>query len=75
MESTLRQVGSKSKMSRRKVSVRCRYCNAEFSTTLRWEGLPEKEYCSSECELNDQFSEYDEDTFEKFSRGGKEEWH
>lgn len=59
-------------MTRRKIEVKCRYCNAGFETTLRWEGLPEKEYCSDECSLSDEFNEYDEDTFEKFSRGAKD---
>lgn len=61
-------------MARRKVKVNCLFCNVEFESTLRWEGIPEKEYCSKECELNDEFDEYGEDTFEKFSKGGKEEW-
>lgn len=60
-------------MSRRKVTVSCLFCNSEFETTLRWEGTPEKEYCSITCQ--DQDAEFaDEVTFEKFSKGGKDEW-
>lgn len=51
------------------------FCNAEFETTLRWEGLPEKEYCSDECSLNDEFDEYGAETFEKFQKGPKDQWH
>jgi hypothetical protein len=65
-------------MSRRKVNVECLYCRKEFESTLRWEGLPEKEYCSKQCETDDMenaFDEYGEETFEKFSKGNKTEWH
>ena len=61
-------------MVRRKVKVNCLYCNKEFESTLRWEGIPEKEYCTTECELDDQ--DYDhEENFEKVPRGGRTEWH
>ena len=60
-------------MSRRKVNVYCQYCNAEFETILRWEGVPEKEYCSLECEVDDEFG--DNEVFEKRPKGGRIEWH
>ena len=61
-------------MSRRKVEVNCLYCNKEFKSTLRWEGTPEKIYCSKDCELDDE--EYEgTDRFEKLPKGGKTEWH
>jgi hypothetical protein len=58
-------------MSRRKVNINCLSCNKEFESTLRWEGTPEKEYCSMICQQD--FEEYeDEDNFEKFHRSDKE---
>jgi len=63
-------------MKRRKVKVDCLYCLTEFESTLRWEGIPEKEYCSTQCELDDAAeAEFGDETFEKFTKGGKEEWH
>lgn len=60
-------------MSRRKVSIDCLFCNKKFETVLRWEGLPEREYCSTNCkEQDEEFA--DEETFEKFTRSNKEEW-
>ena len=61
-------------MSRRKVKVNCLFCNKEFESALRWEGIPEKEYCTEACRIEDE--EYaEEENFEKFSKGGKVEWH
>lgn len=58
--------------TRRKVSVKCLYCNKQFETTLRWEGTPEQEYCSRECKLSDDYDEYGEETFEKMPKGTQE---
>ena len=43
--------------TRRAVTVQCLYCKKDFQSTLRWEGLPEKDYCSTPCEEDDV--EYD----------------
>jgi hypothetical protein len=62
-------------MVRRKVKVSCLYCNKEFESTLRWEGIPEKEYCSTECDSADaEFGEFEETNFEKLPKGGRTEW-
>lgn len=61
-------------MSRRKVTVNCLFCNKQFDTFLRWEGLPEKEYCSLNCQSQDEEFD-DEETFEKLKKGPKEQWH
>ena len=35
---------------RRKVTVKCPNCRLNFRTILRWEGLPENDYCTPKCE-------------------------
>lgn len=57
--------------TRRKVEVECLFCGRKFESKLRWEGVPEEEYCTPECKRDDE--EYG-DTFEKFHRGNKDEW-
>ena len=38
--------------TRRKVTVECPNCRKEFETTLRWEGVPEKDFCTKKCETD-----------------------
>jgi len=59
-------------MSRRKVEVECLACGVKFQSILRWEGVPEQDYCSKECEIQDAEGE---ETFEKFQRVARNsEW-
>ncbi len=59
---------------RRKVSVECLFCGKTFESKLRWEGIPEDDYCSKDCEQQDEDLGSGE-TYEKFSKGGnKDEW-
>ena len=41
-------------MTRKKIDVDCLYCGRSFKSTLRWEGIPEKDFCSIDCEREDQ---------------------
>jgi len=61
-------------MTRRKVEVNCLYCNKEFESILRWEGVPDKMYCSKDCELDDEAYE-GTSSFEKLPKSGKTEWY
>lgn len=61
-------------MTRRKVKTNCSYCNKEFESILRWEGIPNDLYCSKDCELDDADYE-DDENFEKLPKGGYTEWH
>ena len=54
--------------------LNCLFCNEEFESKVK-SGVPESEYCSPACRLNDEYDEYGGETFEKFSKGGEEEWH
>jgi len=59
-------------MSRRRVEVECLACGRKFKTVVRWEGTPEKDYCTTECEAEDSQAE---ETFEKFYKTAKNpEW-
>ena len=58
-------------MSRRRVEVECLACGSKFKSILRWEGVPEKDYCSAECEAEDALGE---ETFEKFHKTKTPEW-
>ena len=59
-------------MSRRRVEVECLACGSKFMSILRWEGIPEKDYCTAACEEEDLLEQR---TFEKFHKGAKNsEW-
>lgn len=59
-------------MSRRRVEVECLACGTKFQSILRYEGIPEKDYCSEDCEELDAMGD---ETFEKFHRAAKNsEW-
>ena len=59
-------------MTRRKVDVECLFCGEVFTSVLRWEGVPEKDYCSKECERSDSDMSPGFEKFEKSVRGS--EW-
>jgi len=59
-------------MSRRLVEVECLACARKFKSVLRWEGIPENDYCTASCEAEDS---QEEETFEKFHKTVKNpEW-
>ena len=46
-----------SNATRRKVTIECPNCKRKFESTLRWEGLPEKDFCSPVC--GKEFEDYE----------------
>lgn len=62
-------------MSEDSVTTNCLFCNSEFETTLKSEGVLVSTYCSNECELSDEYDEYESETFEKFQRAPKDNWN
>jgi hypothetical protein len=58
-------------VTRRMTTVKCLFCGKKFETKLRWEGLPEKDYCSTFCEEEDEALD-GQSTFEKFTKSNNE---